>query len=343
MDAAVIRILDANMNRAREAMRVLEEYARFVLDDGPLSQGFKDLRHQLAAACAASALGSAIVMRDAAGDVGAALRGEGEYTRSSAGDVVVAAGKRLSEALRVLEEYGKTIDPDWAARIERLRFQGYDLEKKLRGVIHARTRFDDVRLYVLVTADMCRGDWRDVAKAAIAGGADCLQLREKDLADAQLLDRAGQLREICRAGGALCIINDRPDVAVACGADGVHLGQDDLPASAARRIVGPDRIIGVSTHSLDQAQAAARDGPDYIAAGPMFATEIKPEYGVAGPQMLTAARELTSLPLVAIGGIDAENVRHILETGVRCVAVCRAIIGAQDPEAAARRIRSALV
>jgi thiamine-phosphate pyrophosphorylase len=341
-DPAVIRILDANLNRAREAMRVMEEYARFVLNDGGLSQGIKDLRHRLAAACAQSYLANVVALRDSAGDVGAMQVGAGEYSRTSAGDVVVVAGKRLSEALRVLEEYGKTIDAGWAAQIERLRYLGYDLEKRLCCIVQARTRFGGVRLYVLVTADLCRGDWREVVKAAIEGGADCVQLREKELTDAQFVDRSGEFCTLCRAGGALSVINDRADVAVACVADGVHLGQEDMDAGAARRVVGADRLVGVSTHSVEQAQAAALLCPDYIAVGPMFATELKPEYGVAGPQALSAVREATSVPLVAIGGIDAANVKAIVDAGVRCVAVCRAVIGAEDVTAAARRIRAAL-
>jgi thiamine-phosphate pyrophosphorylase len=129
----------------------------------------------------------------------------------------------------------------------------------------------------------------------------------------------------------LSIINDRADVAAAAGADGVHVGQRDLPAHAARMVVGSDRIIGLSTHTLAELDAAIAAQPDYIAVGPMHATALKPEYGVSGVEYLRTARARTVLPLVAIGGIGPDNARALMSAGASCVAVCTAIIGAADP------------
>lgn len=342
MDPAVARILDANFNRAREALRVMEDYARFALDDARLSEALKDLRHALAAAVETAHLSSAIILRDTPGDVGTELTAGGEYERASAGDVVRAAGKRLSEAFRAIEEYGKTVEPRLAADVERLRYRGYDLEKRLVHTVDARARFGNVRLYVLITESLCRGPWRETASAVIDGGADCLQLREKGLSDGELFDRAVALGELCHRAGALCIINDRADVAAATGADGVHVGQDDLSVSAARRIVGPDKIVGVSTHSVEQARAVVDSCPDYVAVGPMYDTPTKPQEHLAGPETLAGVRQITALPLVAIGGISADNLDPILATGCRCVCVCSSAITQEDPTAAARRIRQQL-
>ena len=343
MEADVARILDANFNRAREALRVMEDHARFATNDAALAEALKRLRHGLADAFRLAGLDAAIAMRDTPGDVGTRISTESERERSSTGAVVRAAGKRLSEALRVLEEYGKMVEASFAGEIERLRYRGYALEKRQVRGLAARARFGQVRLYVLVTERLCRGRWEDVVRAAVAGGADCFQLREKGMSDGALLARAREFCRLCRELGVLSVINDRADVAVAVGADGVHVGQDDVDVASVRRIVGAQGIVGVSTHSAEQVAAAVEDCPDYIAVGPMFATAVKPEVAPVGPELLRAARALTSLPLVAIGGIEAENVGVLAEAGAAtCAAVCSAIIGAENPEAEALRILAAL-
>lgn len=320
----------------------MEDYARFVLDDARLAEQAKGLRHELAAAVQAHDLGSAVRGRDIVGDVGREVEAEREYDRATAADVAVAAGKRLSEALRVLEEYGKTIEAAFARKIELVRYRGYELERRLAIRIDARRRFGHVRLYILVTEELCSGDWLAVAEAAIDGGADCLQLREKDLPDGELAERARQLAALCRRRSVISIINDRPDIAVLADADGVHVGQEELSVADARRIVGPHGIVGVSTHTVEQARAAADQSPDYLAVGPMFATTTKPQDHVAGPQTLAQVGQMTSLPLVAIGGIDAGNVGAVVEAGGRCVCVCNAVIAQPDVAAAGRAIRAQL-
>ena len=342
IDAATARILDANSNRAREGLRVMEDYARFVLDDPDVVEQAKGLRHDLAAVIEAHDLTRVVRSRDTTGDVGRNVQAAGEYDRPGLEDVVVAAGKRLSEALRVIEEGAKTFDAGLARAIEQLRYRGYELERRLAIRLGAGQRFGQVRRYVLITAELCSGDWLATAGAAIDGGAQCLQLREKKLPDRELVDRARQLAELCRQRGVLCIINDRPDIVVLAGADGVHVGQQDMSVDDARRVVGPGRIVGISTHDLDQFAAAAAQSPDYLAVGPMFVTPAKPQAHLAGPETLREALRLTSLPVVAIGGIEADNLGAVLETGCRCVCVCRAVISPADAAAAARKIRGRL-
>jgi len=343
-DSTVFRIIDANFNRAREALRVMEEYARFVLDDAGLTAEIKETRHALTDEfermfARAKAHGATIVYRDIVSDVGREVTTESESQRAGATQVVVAAGKRLSEALRAMEEYGKIIDPAFATIVEQLRYRGYELERRLALTIQARQHFGNVRLYVLLTEELCRGGWFETAEAALRGGADCLQLREKKLSDRKLLDRAKRLVDLCREHGAMLIINDRPDVAAASGAHGVHLGQEDLPVSAVRRIVPATCVIGVSAHTIEQVQSAAEQVPDYIAVGPMFDSPTKPQTPIAGPAMLVEARKLTSLPLVAIGGITEANAVAVLPAAPCCLCVCQAVIAQIDVEAAARRLR----
>jgi thiamine-phosphate pyrophosphorylase len=339
-DYAVIRIIDANLNRAREALRVMEEYARFRLDDAGLSAAIKEARHDLAASVPETIASALLVHREIVGDVGREVQTDSEYARSEGTQVVQAAAKRLSEALRAIEEYGKTIDQSFAVTVERIRYRGYELEQRLLLCARARERFGHVRLYVLLTEPLCSGHWLKTAEAALGGGADCLQLREKNLPDAELLERAKRLSVLCHSHDAMFMVNDRPDIAALSGADGVHLGRDDIPVAAARRIMPSTNIVGVSTHTIEQVNEAAAESPDYIAVGPMFDTPTKPQDHIAGPATLAEARKHTSLPLVAIGGITAENAHEVLSSAVCCLCVCTGVIAQPDVEAAAARLRA---
>ena len=342
MKPTVARIIDANFNRAREAFRVMEDFARFVLDHESLAKRLKEMRHELVSAVGSGDGASLMLARDTAGDVGTINETESEYQRPNAESVVRAAGKRLGEALRVIEEYAKTFDETMARRIEQLRYRGYDIEKELALLMRAHLAFADVGLYVLITEALCTKSWRDVIKCVSDEvGKVCFQLREKGLSDAELLDHAGAFVECCRDAGAISIVNDRCDIALASGADGVHVGQDDLSVDAVRRIVGADLLVGISTHSVEQARAATALHPDYVAVGPMFATALKPDAEVAGPQCMRKVAELTQLPKVGIGGINADNAGDVFDAGANCVAVCTAIIANDEPGKVSRSILDA--
>ena len=335
MNGPVLRLLDANANRAREALRVVEDYARFVLDDGELCRRLKQLRHDLSGQLAPY-LGAAILHRDTPGDVGTDNKTAAEGVRPDLASVVVAAGKRLGEALRVVEEVLKTQSRLEGLSVEALRYAWYSLEQSIALTLRTN-RFKSVRLYVLVTESVCKRPWLEAAEEAIRGGADCVQLREKTLESGELLRRAHALVQLCRRHQVPCIINDRPDVTLLSRADGVHVGQDDLPARAARQIVGPDLIVGVSTHNLDQARRAFLDGADYIGVGPVYRSTTKPRDFLPG---LDVARQVTQAlpdrPAIAIAGINARNVDEVLATGIAAVAVSSAVLGASDVRAAAR-------
>lgn len=347
-----LRIIDANLNRAREALRVMEEYARLTLDDADLTAHIKEARHELAHSVSDELSRALLAARDIVGDVGCGVRTETEFERTDVAAVARAAGKRLSEALRTVEEYGKTLDPALAAVVEKVRYRGYEMERRLDRSARARERFGRVRLYVIVTESLCRPqsgsttqsgsavDWFATAEAALRGGADALQLREKTLPDRELLDRAKRLAALCRDHDAIFVVNDRADLATLCGADGVHLGQDDLPVSAARRIMPSTGIIGVSAHTIEQVKAAASSAPDYIAVGTMFPSSTKPQVDIRGPTLLVEARACTSLPLVAIGGINEATVPAVLSVVPCTVCVCQAVIGQPNVEQAASGLRS---
>ena len=201
-----------------------------------------------------------------------------------------------------------------------------------------RQRLRDARLYFVADRD----GMQRALDAALAGGADLFQLRDKDASDDELLAAAETARDRCRAAGALFVLNDRPDLAVACGADGVHVGQEDTPVTRAREIVGNDVIVGLSTHSMKQAQAGCRSGADYIAVGPVHATPTKEGRPAIGVEPIRYAAAHVSVPWFAIGGIDTGTVGDVVRAGARRIVVVRALADADDPEATARALRASV-
>jgi thiamine-phosphate pyrophosphorylase len=336
---AVARILDANANRAREALRVLEDLARFGLDDESSAGRLKTLRHELTAALEMLPAGWLAANRDPAGDVGRQLSTEGERSRRDLVEVASAADGRLGEALRAIEECGKTIHPALAARVEALRYRGYELALAVyRGL--ATGRAWQWLVGVLITESLCRRPWRETVQAALAGGADCLQLREKDLGGRELVSRTRWLVQIARPRGVSVIVNDRADVAVAGGADGVHLGQADLDATDVRRLWGRALLVGISTHDPDEAARAVASGVDYCGVGPMFPTAVKPGRQPAGPAYLQRfIQDHPAVPHLAIGGIDPKSLPTLVAVGVRGIAATTAVCGAEDPGAVVAELR----
>ena len=199
------------------------------------------------------------------------------------------------------------------------------------------------QLYVIVDRSVARDrELAWIAEQAIRGGADVIQLRDKAASARQLIEEGKRLLAVTRAAGIPLIINDRVDVALAVGADGVHLGQNDLPIDAARRLLGPGRLLGKSTHSVDQALEADREEVDYLAVGPIFATPTKPDYSSVGLSLLAQVKARVHRPIVTIGGIDPTNLQDVAAAGATCVAVVRAVCGADDPAAAARALKQIL-
>ncbi|HEY3065223.1 MAG TPA: thiamine phosphate synthase [Methylomirabilota bacterium] len=195
----------------------------------------------------------------------------------------------------------------------------------------------DPSLYVVLDRAAARGrDLGDILDAAVGAGCRMVQLREKEWPSGRLLPVAERLRQRCRAAGVTFIVNDRVDLALAVDADGVHLGQDDLPPRAARPLLRRGMLLGLSTHSVAQARAAAADGADYIAVGSMFPTVTKSDFQLVGPELIRKLRAEIRVPLIGIGGITSENVAEVIGAGADGVAVISAVCGASDPAAAVR-------
>jgi thiamine-phosphate pyrophosphorylase len=256
--------------------------------------------------------------------------------------VVQAALKRLEEGLRSLEEYGKVISPRIGEAVEKIRYRAYTIEKAVLLGSFAREQLASARLYVLLTGATCAAGIEWTIAEAAEGGAAIVQLREKELSDRELLQRARDVRIWTRKAGVLFIVNDRPDIARLAEADGVHLGQDDMPVREARRILGPEALVGVSTHDIEQVRQAVLDGASYIGIGPCFATKTKTIKKLAGLEFVRAAMKETKLPAFAIGGITLETIGKVAGAGAQRVAVSSAVAESDDPKAVALALLAAL-
>jgi len=338
---AALRIIDANFNRAAEGLRVVEDYTRFVLNDVSLTAQLKQLRHSLTAAL--SPLHDLLTpCRDAQNDAGTAESTATEYHRADERAVAAASFKRVAQALRCIEEYAKTLDADIGRAVEPLRYQIYTFERVVLNLAASQAAFDGVRLQVLLDGRPGEDEFASLAEKLIDAGAGVIQLRDKTLPDRVLLQRAHVLRRLTRSSDTLFIMNDRPDLARLADADGVHVGQEELQVADARTIIGPRRMTGVSTHSLQQAQQAARDGAAYIGVGPVFPSSTKQFSQFAGVTLLNEVSRQISLPAFAIGGITLKNLSQVTAAGFSRVAVAGAVLQAADPAATVREFNSRL-
>jgi thiamine-phosphate pyrophosphorylase len=342
MHAGGWRALDASANRAGEALRVIEDTLRFMLDDPFLTQHAKDLRHDLTALLARDDLQHRIMIRDVAGDVGAGSRAATALGRSSSADLVAANAARAAQALRSLEECAGLVAPAAVGGFEQLRYRLYTLERAASGAARAADRLAGISLCVLVDGGKDQAGFTGLVDSLFAAGVRMIQLRDKTLPVPLLVARARAAVEIARriaheqGERPLVIVNDRADVAAAVGADGVHTGADDLPTPLVRRVVGPQAVSGRTAHSLAEAEAAVLQGADYLGVGPCFPTATKQFGSFATEEFLRGVATKIGLPAFAIGGITLERLPELMPLGIRRVAVASAVTQAADPAAAAR-------
>ncbi len=333
-----LRVIDANLNRIGEGLRFLEDMARFVLNDTNLTQQLKNMRHNLLTSNWAFQQ-QLLQSRNSAGDVGIDIDVPGEEKGRELPITIVANARRVQEALRVMEELAKQTDFD-PNKFKQARFDLYELEQALLSRLLRQDKIKHLPgLYVIIDTQGLKGQSHiEVASKAIRGGATVVQLRDKLLNKKELLPIAQQLRDMCAEHNVLFIINDYLDLALATDADGLHLGQDDLPIRVARKLLAMDKILGCSTRTVDQATTAESDGADYIAIGSIYPTTSKETATIVGLERLRQIRQAVSLPLVAIGGISHDNAAEVIAAGASSVAVISAVLQADDIEAAAREL-----
>jgi thiamine-phosphate pyrophosphorylase len=338
----ILRVMDAAANRAREGLRVLEDFVRFGLDDLHLTERFKRLRHALTLLLNRIPWPDRLAARETLADVGTTLTLPSEQSRQGVAELLDANFARLQEALRSLEEHAKTFDSGLAAELEQIRYQTYTLHRAVQITRSGSERLHDAHLYVLLDGQPSPEALERLVQSLVASGVDVLQLRDKRLDDRALLARARLVRRLTRGTSTRFIVNDRADLAVLAAADGVHVGQEELSVKDARTIVGAARLVGVSTHSIEQARQAVLDGADYIGVGPVFPSGTKQFRQFPGLELVRAVAAEIRLPAFAIGGIDLENLGQVLSAGGRRVAISGAIAAAADPAAAAAAIKGVL-
>jgi thiamine-phosphate pyrophosphorylase len=354
MDRNLYTAIDANINRALEGVRVCEDILRFCLHRADSSARAKEIRHRIAEAARLFPRGLLLHGRDVDADEQKLVDLGREGRRDDLDDLCSANLHRAMEAVRSLEEFGKLALPGMDGNpFQEIRFMLYALERDVVPVLRREAvmaRFSRALYAVLDPSYMSGTGYRDAAQAMIRGGASVIQLRMKGGNRKEVLETAKDLAALCRAGKVVFIVNDHADIAVLAGADGVHLGINDLQAEDARRLLPPEMIIGVSVYTPDGLALAAPQGADYIAVGPVFDTEYKTEKGSirlrgSGVELVARARKLAGIPIVAIGGITAAGAGKVIAAGADAVAVtsalyensliednCRALAGAARGE-----------
>jgi len=339
----VLRLIDANVDRLGEGLRVLEDVARFLLDDAVLSRRLKTLRHKLRRDVRPLEQ-QLLASRRVKEDVGAFVKPPGEAKHEDLPALVKANSSRVQESLRVLEEFARLADTPLrtkSAEFERCRFEVYDLEQELVAKLVRREKASLLAgLYFVL--DLGDGDVVGVAAEAIRGGARAVQWRGKQRSRAELLKIARKLKRVCDEGKALFIVSGYLDLALAAEADGLHLDQDDLPVPEARRLLPMDKLIGCSVTTLSQARRAESQGADYIVVGPIYPTLSRGKSRLVGVDKLRRIKAAVSLPVIASGGIDRSNIEEVLETGADSVAVVGTDLGAEDIEEASRGLADRL-
>jgi thiamine-phosphate pyrophosphorylase len=330
------------MNRIGEGLRLLEDVARLLLGEAGITEQLKVMRHELIRGDGPLHQ-QLLESRDSVGDIGVDIGVPGEDRQRDLPTIVVANARRVQEALRTLEELAKL--PEVASQLDsekfkHARFQLYTVEQDLFGRLLRQDKAERIRgLYVILdTALLSDRSHIEVAGQVIHGGAGIIQLRDKTTPKGKLLALARELAALCRESGVLFIMNDYLDLAITAGADGLHIGRQDLPCAEARRLLPIGMILGRSATSVELAVAAEADGADYIAVGSMYPTSSKETAVVVGPEMLSQVRQATSRPLVAIGGITGDTAAEVIAAGADAIAVIRAVICADSPEEAARQI-----
>ncbi len=338
------RLLDANINRSAEGLRVLEDIARFRLNNQKISSDIRELRHQVRDLFKGREK-KLLASRDSSNDVGVKTSSLGKTDiRADIKDAVLSNFKRVQEAFRSIEEILKTKgEYPTGKKMEILRFSVYSLEPRLFSLF---SRQLPPGVYGILGEKFSLGRTNvQVAKKMVDAGVDILQYREKltDKSMKEIYRECLEIRKITKDANIPFIINDYADIAMMVGADGIHQGQDDLPVKALRKIA-PQMMIGCSTHSPDQAKKAIEDGADYIGVGPIFTTQTKEDVcDAVGLEYLDYVVRNHDIPFVAIGGIKLNNLKDITARGIKTICLVTEIIGARDIENRIKKIKQILV
>ena len=326
-DNRIAQLIDANLDRAREGLRVMEDWCRFGLKRRDFSIQIKDWRQQLGLHHHKIYRKSRLTSNDPARGVSHPL----QKARATPEAVFIANSSRVQEALRVIEEFTRITDPILSEIATKIRYETYEIETKIlntsEGIVK-RQYLKDCSLYLITTN---KRNLEEIVLQALKAGVKIVQYREKCLHDFEKISQAKSLASLCKRYNSLFIINDRIDIALAIDADGVHLGQEDIPTKIARDLLGSERIIGRSTHCIEDIKDAENEGCDYIGIGPIFPSETKKNLNPIGIDSLMKGLSETHLPAFAIGGINSSNIDKLKHINNLRIAVSDAIINSNDP------------
>lgn len=340
MNFSTYRIIDANLNRLREGLRVVEEWCRFVMESQALASEVKNIRHDLIQIALAAGWNRENLLqnRNTEDDVGVNLSTPSEYKKENEKEILLSNFSRIQEALRVLEEFGKL--EKVGQLFEKIRYQVYTLEKNVMQSFTCYNLKENV--YILLTKSFCKNEYFSTIENLCLAGARLFQLREKNLNDHDFFNLANKAVSIISSFGGTTILNNRVDLALAVGANGVHLGNEDMPIAAARKIARRPFIIGATIHSMKELSLIPFDQIDYIGVGPCFPTETKPDLTASGLSLIQKIYAQSKSPAFAIGGISPNNINEIGKAGIKKIAVCSAIISHAEPVKIYQQIASSL-
>lgn len=330
-----MRILDANVNRASEGIRVVEDIVRFSFENTNLTSELRQVRHKLRKAFIKLDT-DFINSRDSVHDIGRGISAGSKLDKkSSLKQIINANFKRATEAFRVMEEISKLIDYSLSKEIENLRYQAYYLEKEVNLCLDDYLNLSSKKLipnglYGITCERFSNGKSNiQCVKEMIDAGIKVIQYREKDKEFREKIEESKEIAKLCKKSNVIFIVNDHLDIALLVDADGLHIGQEDMKISDARKILGNNKIIGISTHSPEQAEKAVADGADYIGVGPIFPTTTK-DTAPVGFDYLEYAVKNVKIPFVAIGGIKEHNMHEIIDRGAKTICLVSDIVGAEN-------------
>lgn len=337
------RIIDANINRMAEGIRVLEDHSRFITENKDINIQLRDIRHK--ARNILKDLDSDMLSgRESLSDNGLEISGISKLdNKTTDKELIISNFKRIQEAVRSIEENLKVIDEYGKGKqFEQIRFEVYDIEKQYLSSLKFQL---PEGIYGLTAEKYSKGRSNiEVVKEMIKAGIKIIQYREKeeDKSKKEMLKECLEIRKLTREKNVVFIVNDHLDIAILSKADGVHLGQDDLSVQDIKKING-NLIIGISTHSPEQAKKAIADGADYIGVGPIFSTKTKKNVCAAvGLEYLEHIVKNTDIPFVAIGGIKEDNIEHLIEKGAKSIALVTEIVESDDIELKIKKLNNKL-
>lgn len=341
LDKSSFSLLDANFGRLNEGLRVLEDVARFILRNYEMTKKLKEMRHSLLKESQPFDLQ---FLNSRGKDIGAPLILAEESRRENFVNLVLANAKRTEESLRVLEEYFKFLRRKNWLKFQKSRFLLYDIEKEIVSKVLRQEKIKKLlSLYLILDAKYFIKNPVEILKKVIEGGIKAVQYRDKKNSKRKILETAFKLKEICQKYNVLFLINDYLDVALAVEADGIHSGEKDLPVKSARKILPFDKIIGCSVRNLKEAKKAEKEGADYLSIGAVYPSLTKEDATLVKPSLIKEVKNKISLPVIAIGGINENNLKEVMKLGVDGVAIARAVLDNPNPKIAVKRILSKMV